>query len=110
MKQDWPRIKKKAADLRAYIAFIDESGLLMAPLVRRIWSERGHSPTIVHKGAGNRGREKVSVAATIWLSPHRDHLGALQRFPVINIFLDFSREDVFFQKTFPRSDVSSHFL
>jgi putative transposase len=29
----------------------------------------------LQKGAGNRGREKVSVAATIWLSPHRDHLG-----------------------------------
>lgn len=72
---EWPQIKKKAADLRAYIAFIDESGLLMAPLIRRTWSERGHSPIIIQKGSGNRGREKVSIAATIWLSPRRDHLG-----------------------------------
>lgn len=47
----------------------------MAPLVRRTWAPRGERPVLLQKGSGNRGRERVSVAATIWLPPDRDHLG-----------------------------------
>lgn len=51
---------------------IDESGLLMAPLVRRTWAPRGQTAEL-HQKSGR--REKVSVAAALWLSPRRDHLG-----------------------------------
>ncbi len=51
---------------------VDESGLLMAPLVRRSWALRGQPPVLPHK-AGH--REKVSVAAGLWLTPRRDRLG-----------------------------------
>lgn len=51
---------------------IDESGLLMAPLVRRTWAPRGQTPELVQKSGT---REKVSVAAAIWLSLRRDRLG-----------------------------------
>ncbi len=51
---------------------MDESGLLMAPLVRRSWALRGHPPQQEQK-AGH--REKVSVAAALWLTPRRDRLG-----------------------------------
>ena len=51
---------------------MDDSGLLMAPLVRRSWALRGHPPQQKHK-AGY--REKVSVAAALWLTPSRDRLG-----------------------------------
>jgi hypothetical protein len=54
------------------LAWIDESGLLMAPLVRRTWAMRGQRPVWAQK---TRHREKVSVAAALWLSPRRDHLG-----------------------------------
>src|SRR4051812_19114364 len=50
---------------------IDESGLLMAPLIRRSWAPRGHPSESRHK-AGR--REKVSVAAALWLPPLRDRL------------------------------------
>jgi transposase len=51
---------------------MDESGLLMEPLVRRSWSPRGQPPEIRPK----RGhRRKVSVAGALWLSPRRDRLG-----------------------------------
>ena len=50
---------------------MDESGLLMAPLLRRSWALRGHPPESKHK-AGH--REKVSVAAALWLPPLRDRL------------------------------------
>jgi transposase len=50
---------------------LDESGLLMAPLLRRSWALRGEPPVSKHKAAH---REKVSVAAAVWLPPLRDRL------------------------------------
>jgi transposase len=50
---------------------MDESGLLMAPLLRRSWALRGQPPLSKHK-AGH--REKVSAAAALWLPPRRDRL------------------------------------
>jgi transposase len=68
---DWPRIKQKARRHGACLFWLDESGLLMAPLLRRSWALRGHPPASKYK-AGH--REKVSVAAGFWLSPLRDQL------------------------------------
>lgn len=68
---DWPRIKRKARRRCASVWFLDESGLLMAPLLRRSWSPRGHPP-VSHEKAGH--REKVSVAAALWLPPAWDRL------------------------------------
>lgn len=71
LAQDWPRIKRQARRRRAALVFLDESGLLMAPLRRRSWAERGHPPTLRQKG---RHREKVSIAGALWLPPARDRL------------------------------------
>jgi hypothetical protein len=51
---------------------IDESGLLMAPLVRRTRAPRGQAPVLVQKSGT---REKVSVAAALGVGPQRDRLG-----------------------------------
>jgi DDE superfamily endonuclease len=51
---------------------MDESGLLMAPLVRRSWARKGRPP-VIRQTAGQ--REKVSIAAALWLPPSRDRLG-----------------------------------
>jgi hypothetical protein len=51
---------------------MDESGLLMGPLPRRTWSPEGKTPPITQGGSR---RQKVSVAAAVWLSPRRDQLG-----------------------------------
>src|SRR5512135_861086 len=72
LESDWPRIKNKARRLDALSALIDESGLLMAPLARRTGSPRGPTPDLVQTSGP---REKVSVAAALWLSPRRDRLG-----------------------------------
>jgi transposase len=72
LESDWPRIKKKARRQGAHIALIDESGLLMGPLLRRTLSPKGQAPAINQGGAH---RHKVSIAAAVWLSPRRDHLG-----------------------------------
>jgi hypothetical protein len=44
----------------------------MAPLARRTWAPRGRTPGLVQKSGT---REKVAVAAAVWLSPRRDRLG-----------------------------------
>ena len=62
----------KARRRGACLLLMDESGLLMAPLLRRSWALRGHPPESKQK-AGH--REKVSVAAALWLTPSRDRLG-----------------------------------
>lgn len=71
LAEDWPRIKRKAHRRGACLLLMDESGLLMAPLLRRSWALRGHPPESKYK-AGH--REKVSVAAALWLPPERDQL------------------------------------
>jgi transposase len=71
LAQDWPRIKRQARHRQACLMLLDESGLLMAPLLRRSWAPRGH-PSESHEKAGH--REKVSVAAALWLPPRRDRL------------------------------------
>jgi transposase len=74
LAEDWPRIQRQARRRGAALLLLDESGLLMAPLLRCSWALRGHPPESKYK-AGH--REKVSVAAVLWLSPLRDqlHLG-----------------------------------
>ena len=71
LTHDWPRIKRHARSRAACLFLMDESGLLMAPLLRRSWAPRGHPPESRHK-AGR--RDKVSVAAALWLSPARDRV------------------------------------
>jgi putative transposase len=44
----------------------------MGPLARRTWAPKGQTPCLTQRGAH---RQKVSVAAALWLSPLRDRLG-----------------------------------
>jgi DDE superfamily endonuclease len=44
----------------------------MGPLLRRTWAPKGQTPSLAQRGAH---RQKVSVAAAVWLSPRRDRLG-----------------------------------
>lgn len=76
--------QKKARRQGAYLTLIDESGLLMAPLVRRTWSPRGQTPELAQEGGR---RQKVSVAAALWLSPRRDRLGLFSR-TLVNDYFD----------------------
>jgi transposase len=57
---------------QAHLLVIDESGLLLMPLVRRTLALRGHTPVLTVKG---RHREKVSLVAGLTLSPQRRHIG-----------------------------------
>jgi transposase len=84
LEADWPRIKQKARRHDASLAFVDEAGLLLAPLVRRTLAVKGDTPVLRHRV---RHREKVSVAAVLWLSPWRDEVGLFYR-PLLNESFD----------------------
>ena len=71
LEHDWPRIKRKAHRENAGIALIDESGVLMAPLARRTWAPRGQPPQLAQESR----RQKVSIAAALWMPPSRKRLG-----------------------------------
>jgi transposase len=61
--------KKNATRLRAHLVFIDESGLLMAPLVRRSWHPQGVTPVLKQR---TRSHQKVSAIAALCVPPTRD--------------------------------------
>ncbi len=68
----WPRIKRLAHRRRASLVFIDETGFLLAPLLRRTWALRGQTPTLpVHV----RHRRRVSAIGGLSISPQRRRLG-----------------------------------
>lgn len=71
LAHDWPRIKRQARRRGACLVFLDESGLLMAPLRRRSWALKGQPSQLKQKG---QHRQKVSVTGALWLTPGRDHL------------------------------------
>jgi transposase len=55
--------------LNAWLVFLDESGLLMGPLVRRSWQPRGQTPVLIQRG---RNLQKVSALAALAVPPRRD--------------------------------------
>lgn len=57
--------------MRAHLVFIDESGFLLLPTIRRTLAPQGHTPVLRHRA---RHRDKVSVAAALCLSPGGRHL------------------------------------
>jgi hypothetical protein len=60
--------QKKAHRLSAYLVFLDESGVLMAPLLRRTWSRCGHTPVLRQR---TRSHQKISLIATLAVNPMR---------------------------------------
>jgi transposase len=58
--------QKKVRRLKAALVFIDESGLLMSPYLRRTWHPRGQTPVLRQR---TRHHRKVSVIAALVVSP-----------------------------------------
>jgi transposase len=75
--------KKNAARIGAALVFLDESGFLMMPLVRRTWAPKGQTPLLRHRTNTYR---KVSAIAALVVSPRRDRVALLFRLhPQANI-------------------------
>jgi transposase len=59
--------KKNAARLAAHLVFIDESGFLLIPSVRKTWSPVGQTPLLVHRYR----HDRISAISGIAVSPKR---------------------------------------
>jgi len=63
----FPRITKQADDLKAHLVFIDESGFMLTPTIRRTFAPCGQTP--VNKVSNPHGR--ISVIGALTVSPSR---------------------------------------
>jgi transposase len=63
--EEFTRIRTEARDRHAYLAFIDESGFMLAPTLRRTYAPSGHAP--VQKVTDPHAR--ISVIGAITLTP-----------------------------------------
>jgi transposase len=69
--------QKKARRLKASLVFIDETGFLLAPLVRRTWAPIGQTPILSHR---TRHHRRVSAIGALSISPERRRLGLYLQF------------------------------
>jgi transposase len=68
---DFPRILREAFRRGAHVAFLDESGFMLQPLVRRTLAPRGQRVILRCSAAHNR----VSAISCVTLSPKARHAG-----------------------------------
>jgi len=61
--------KKNAARLAAHLVFVDESGFLLIPTVRKTWSPVGQTPILRH----HYSHDRISAISGIAISPRRFH-------------------------------------
>jgi transposase len=61
--------KINAARLAAHLVFVDESGFLLIPSVRKTWSPVGQTPVVRHRER----HDRISAISGIAVSPRRGH-------------------------------------
>jgi transposase len=71
VKEEFPRILGEAAGRNAHLAFVDETGFMLNPLVRRTYAPRGKTP--VNRVVDPHAR--ISVIGAITVDPRREHIG-----------------------------------
>lgn len=63
--------RENAARLDAHIVFVDESGFLRIPVLRKTWAPRGEAPIVRNRDR----RDRISVIFGVPVSPKHRHLG-----------------------------------
>ncbi len=69
-KVRFPRLAKKARRRNAHLVFLDESGYMLTPTVRRTWAPRGSKPVLE---CWDR-RDRISAISAITVSPKATRL------------------------------------
>jgi transposase len=67
--------------VNAHLVFLDESGFLLIPNVRRTWAPRGQTPILRHRYR----RDKISAISAVTVSPARHRAGLYIHFHPHNI-------------------------
>lgn len=68
---EWPRILLQARERGAHVALLDESGFMLAPVVRRTLAPRGKTPILICSDR----HDRISVISAITLSPTTSRVG-----------------------------------
>ena len=66
----FPRIAQKARERNAHLVFLDESGFMLTPTVRRTWAPQGKTP--IHERWDR--RDRLSSISSITVSPKTSRL------------------------------------
>jgi transposase len=72
---------KKATRLGAHLVFIDESGFLLIPSVRKTWAPRGQTPLVRFW----QSHDRISVISGLSVSPWRRRFGLYYQLHLANI-------------------------
>jgi transposase len=67
LEQEFPRILRETRQREAHLVFLDESGFMLTPVVRRTLWPRGITPILQVSGK----RDRISAISCITLSPRR---------------------------------------
>ncbi len=73
-REEWRRIKN-AARRGAHLVFVDESGFLLIPNVRRTWAPKGQTPCVRHRYR----HDRLSICSGLAVSPKRRRLALYLR-------------------------------
>jgi transposase len=71
VQEQFPRILSESAKRNAHLAFVDETGFMINPTVRRTFAPRGKTPVVRVTDP----HARVSVIGAISVDPQRRHLG-----------------------------------
>ncbi|MGQ0605127.1 MAG: transposase [Anaerolineales bacterium] len=75
-RRPWPHTRRRADALGAWLIFVDESGFLLIPSVKRTWAPKGETPTarylLKHK--------KISAISALAISPQRKRIALYPQF------------------------------
>lgn len=71
VREQFPRILSEAAEREAHLAFVDETGFMLSPTVRRTFVPRGKTPVV--RVADPHAR--ISVIGAITVDPRRERVG-----------------------------------
>lgn len=72
----WPQIRHRAEQLGAHLVFLDESGFLLIPNVKRTWAPIGQTPIIRYCF----NHSKISAITALAVSPKRKHIALYLQF------------------------------
>lgn len=72
----WPQIRRRAEQLGAHLVFLDESGFLLIPNVKRTWAPAGQTPTIRYCFK----HSKISAINALAVSPKRKRIALYLQF------------------------------
>src|SRR6202035_170178 len=63
--EEFPRIAQEAETRGAHLVFLDESGFMLTPTVRRTWGPQGQTPIL----DASARRDRISAISSISVSP-----------------------------------------